>query len=210
VLNRVFDQVRKIRFIADWLDVRKANREQQALHARLRAGLEEAKKRNANRNELDAITSQYAQESDIIWHPIYPRNSDKLVVRARKYGVRVPPQPKDFTGNDDWFWSSVTGDWFLADQAVERLNHEVRIEQRQSYDEFRKWATLGFAGMAFVLGVISLRTKNKQPDPCPKNYYRNDSGESVFALQKTETPRPQQHVLPQSPSTSPKPDERKK
>jgi hypothetical protein len=42
-----------MRFIADWLDMRNANREQQALHAPLREGLEEAKKRNASRNELD-------------------------------------------------------------------------------------------------------------------------------------------------------------
>jgi hypothetical protein len=68
---------------------------------------------------------------------------------------------------------------------------EIRAIQRENNDERRKWATLIFAIVGTVLAAVSVRSKQKQPDPCPRNHYRTDSGECVFALQKAQTPQPQ-------------------
>ena len=83
--------------------------------------------------------------------------------------------------------------------------------RRASYDEFRKWATLTFAVVGSVLAFISVLSKQKQPDPCPRDYYRSDSGECVFALQKSsqsqlaptaiETVAPSTQLAPQKKRT---------
>jgi hypothetical protein len=202
VLEIVLKQLRKFQFVADWLDFRAAKLESRELRARHQKGLEEAKKTNAGREEYEAINSQYRAESEIIWDPIYIQESDRLVTRARKYGIRVPVRPTGNEDNQDWILSYSIGDWFLTGEAERKLKHEIRIERRQSYDEFRKWATVGFAFLAFVLGVMSLSKKEKQPDPCPRNYYRSDSGECVLALRKTEAPGPPRQSFAQ-PSASP-------
>jgi hypothetical protein len=201
----LLQQLRKVRFVADWLDIRRANREQKALDLRHRSELEGAKRKNAGRDELDAIYHDYGCEYGAIWDPIYVRQSNKLAAQARKYGVRVSRQPNDYEDeNEDWGFSQTAVDWYLKSEAIDRLKREIRIERRQSFDEFRKWVTVAFAFLAWVLGIISLWKKDKQPDPCPKNYYRSDAGDCVYALQKTEPPPPQQQGTPHPLSTSPK------
>ena len=146
----------------------------------------------------------YAKDYEDIWDPIYVRQSNKLVSQARRYGVRVSRQPNDYADDsEDWEFSQSAIDWYLKSEAIDRLNREIRIERRQSFDEFRKWAAVGFAFLAFLLGVISLWKKDKQPDPCPKNYYRSDAGECIFGLKKTPQAQPQ---IPTPPpvSTPPK------
>ena len=196
VLQQLLMQARKLQFIADWLDRREARRESQKLRARYKKGLGEAKKRNAPPNELNAIQGQYHTEYDLIWHPIYARDSDKLIARARKYGVQVPAMPVSYTDDEDNWYQGVTGEWILTSEAEERLRREIKPEKRQSDDEFRKWVTLAISIAAFVLALASLTKKDKQPDRCPRNYYRSDSGECVFALQKSPTSQPQPGALP--------------
>lgn len=181
---------RKIQWIADRLDLRYAKRESQKLQARYKRGLDEAKARNASQREYDTIQGQYSAESDCIWHPIYALESDRLVARARKYHVRVPPLPRSYTEDSDhWMLSHSTGDWYLSNEGEEQLKRDLRDAKRQNDDEFRKWATLVISVAAFILALVSLSMKQKQPDPCPKNYYRSDSGECVFAVQKNTAVR---------------------
>lgn len=183
MLKIILQELRKVQFVADWLDFRAAKRDSRKLSARYRKELEEAKKRNADQEEFAGISGQYQCEAEQIWRPIDVQQTNRLIARARKYAIRVPSRPRKYDeDNDDWILSSTNGEWFLSDEAEERIKREIRIERRQSYDEFRKWATVGFAFLAFLLGITSLLKKDKQPDPCPKNYYRNDSGECVFAL----------------------------
>jgi hypothetical protein len=196
VLKRLSTLVRRLQFVADWLDLRQAKRESQKLNERCKKGLEAA----ATPHDRDAIQGQYHAESDLIWHPIYARQTNKLIARARKYGVQVPTLPSDYAGDDNWYLGT-TGDWILTSEAEERLRREITPEKRQSDDEFRKWGTLGISIAAFILALLSL--KAKQPDPCPRNYYRSDSGECVFALQKASTSQPQQGIPP-IPSMQPK------
>ena len=194
--------MREIPFVAYRLELRQANRKQRTLDERHRNSMQEARQRNAGKNELERIEHEYGNESELIWAPIYAAQSNRLVVQARKYGVRVPPQPRELTDSGDWYLSRATGERFLSDEAENRLKREIRAERRQNYDEFRKWATVVFAGLAFVLGVIAfLRTK--QPNSCPKNYYRSDSGECIFALQNSEQSESPQQGTPQRLSVSP-------
>jgi hypothetical protein len=181
----VLRQIRKFQFIADWLDFRSAKREARALSARHQTGLDAARARNAGRGEYDTINGQYAAESEMIWHPIYAQQSNKLTTQARRYGVRVPQLPNDYAGNDDWVFSQATGEYFLTNEGEERLKAAIRTERRQVNDEFRKWTTLILSVAALVLALLPWVKKQKEPDPCPKNYYRSDSGECIFGLNKT-------------------------
>ena len=160
-------------------------------------------------DEREYVWSEYSAEYALIWEPIYVRQTDKLVARARKYGVRVPDKPRDSSGDDNWEWSLVGSDWVLTNSAQERLNREIKDEARQNEDEFRKWATLAVSVAAFTLALASLIKNGKQPDPCPKNYYRNDQGECVFALQKKSNSQQSATLAPSVHPTKPSPTEPK-
>lgn len=209
VLKKLLKQVRRLQFVADWLDLRAAKLEDRKLHARYEADVKARPE-----DEREHVWSEYSDESHIIWDPIYVRQTNKLVARARKYGIRVPPLPTESTGDDNWEWSFAATDWILSDSAQELLKLKIRVEERENEDEFRKRATLFVSIGAFILALLSLIVsfKHRPPDPCPKNYYRNDQGECVFALQKKSTSQPQQStpptplVQPKKPSAaSPKP-----
>jgi len=192
--------VRKIQTVADWLDLHDAKREDQKLKARYEA---DVKQRPAD--ERGYVWSEYSAEYALIWEPTYVRRTNKVVARAHKYGVRVPPKPTDSSGNDNWEWSLVGSDWILTNSAQERLNQEIKDEARQNEDEFRKRVTLVVSLAAFILALVSLIMKGKQPDPCPKNYYRNEQGECVFALLKKSTPQQSTTVAPSVLPTKPSP-----
>jgi hypothetical protein len=108
------------------------------------------------------------------------------------YGIPVPPQKQD---SEHYRRSGVTGEFILRQPAQRRLRRDILNEQRARNDEFRKWTTVIFAVLAFVLGLASLVVKTKQPDPRPRNYYRNDAGVCIFALapdtsRKQSIPKP--------------------
>jgi hypothetical protein len=192
VLKQLLTQIRRLQFAADWLDLHQAERENRKLDARREAGL----KATQTQREREGVESEYLDELEIIWHPIYIRRSHKLVADARKYGVPVPPVPKLYEDNDSWYFSSSAGDWFLNNEASVRLKREIKREKWQINDEWRKWVTLGISVAAFILALVSLIMKGKQPDPCSKNYYRSDSGECVFALKKISASPPLQQIVP--------------
>jgi len=89
------------------------------------------------------------------------------------------------------------GGWILRREAQARLRGEIRDQKRASYDEFRKWVTFTFGLLAFILALVSLLIKTKQPDPCPRNYYRNDAGACVFALAPKDQAAPPETPLPE-------------
>ena len=118
---------------------------------------------------------------------VYERKGERLSAKARKYGITVPSKPRNNEDNEDWRLSRAYGFWLPSAQLEQQLRREIKIEQKASYDEFRKWATLSFAVTAFLLAFYSVKS-SKQPDPCPRNYFRSDSGECTFALQQVQVP----------------------
>lgn len=117
VLKRLLTRLRQP--LRDWLDLQNAKRENRALDARHKEGL-----KNANTaHDRAGVESQYLDELEIIWHPIYLRQSYKLAARARSLGVQVPPRPKVYEDDDNWYFSSSSGDWYLTGEAKERIQH---------------------------------------------------------------------------------------
>ncbi len=115
--------------------------------------------------------------------------------KARKFGIRVPTKSGD-EGEENWQQSQYTGDWMLTPEAERKLRNEISEEERARADEWRKWTTLFFVLVGTIFAFMSYRTKQRQPDPCPVNYYRNDSGACVFAL--PAAPNAPQPTLPSS------------
>jgi hypothetical protein len=182
--------LRLIQRVADWLDDHKATRQERKLRVKF-APMVAAAERAKEWGKRDGLVSEWQFESDAVLDPLYARKAERLTAKARTYGIFVPPKPHGNEDNEDWSRSNTTGEWLLTSKAEERLRHEVKVERRASYDEFRKWTTLGFALLGFGLGLASLLVKEKRPDPCQQNYYRNDYGECVIALQKNMAQPPQ-------------------
>jgi len=188
--NGLRKQVRRSQFVADWIDDREATRRAANLRDRY-APLVAKAENDKDWNEREKVLSDWAFDSDSVLDPVYARKGERLTAKARKYGITVPPQPRNTDEqSEDWRLSRVYGFWLSTAQLEQKLRNEIKIEQRSSHDEFRKWATLSFAIAGFLLAFYSLRTR-KQPDPCQRNYYRSDSGECVFAMQKSpQTSKP--------------------
>jgi hypothetical protein len=181
----------KVPAIKHWLDNRAVRLELQSLDKKYREL--EAKAKDANEKEM--LEASWSNERDLIEDPIESENSARLAAQARKYHILVPRMSDQ---SEDWYQSN-TGNWILRKDAEARLRGEIRDQERASYDEFRKWVTFTFGLLAFILALVSLLIKTKQPDPCPHNYYRNDAGACIFALAPkgqatpSETPPPEKH-----------------
>jgi hypothetical protein len=188
-------QLHRIPILGDWLINWSVQRKLKRLKNKYLALIQEAE-RVENIHRQAELTAEWAVERESVLDPIYVQNSADLVAQALKYGISVPPQEPD---SKHYRRSGVTGELILRQIAQRRLRREVRNEQRARNDEFRKWATVFFALLAFTLGVVSLVVKTKQPDPCPRNYYRDDAGACIFALPpkgqstQSETPLSEKH-----------------
>jgi hypothetical protein len=159
------------------------------------------KTRSLDAQNIYAEWSHYQNQID---EPTYVMASNRLVGKARRLHVLVPDTPsKHDEGNDDWWFCGLTGDWALRHPTYQRLQREVLEAQRAANDEWRKWATLFLALAGFALGWASFRAKTRQPDPCPRNYYRNDAGACVFAL-TPPSPSPVTEPTP-APAAAPAP-----
>lgn len=183
----LFDKARRIRLVADWLEDQEATRQVRKLQEKYAPLVAQAEKEQ-DWNTQQSLLSEWDFDSDAVLDPVYGRKGERLAAKALRYGITVPPKPRNSDErNDDWRLSRVHGFWLPRAVLVQRLQREIRVEQRTSYDEFRKWATLAFAVAGFLLAFYSVRTA-KQPDPCQRNYYRSDSGDCVLVTQKTSPP----------------------
>lgn len=189
--------LRKIPVLGGWLGTRAVARELKKLENRYSPLIKEARE-DRNRAKVDSLESDLMLEQDLILGPVYAGATQKLVTDARRFGIIVPPISEE---SNDWVEYGPEGYWILNTDTQIRLRKEVREEQWAHYDEWRKWVTLGLAIFGFTLGLWSLIVKSKQPDPCPRNYYRNDAGACVFAL----SPQGQPSQSPTNPQPSPAP-----
>jgi hypothetical protein len=180
-------RARRIQAVADALDDRAATRQVHELREKYGPLVAKAEQ-DQDWNEQQKLLSEWEFDSDSVLDPVYERKGERLSAEARKYGITVSPKPRNNDErSDDWRLSRIYGFWMPSVPLEQRLRSEIRSERRASYDEFRKWATLSFAVAGFLLAFYSVRVA-KQPDPCARNYYRNDSGQCVFALDKIAQP----------------------
>jgi|SRR5437016_884668 len=174
----------KIPALKHWLDNRAVKLELQNLDKQHR----ELEAKAKDPNEREQLEASWSNARDIIVDPIESENSERLVAQARKYHILVPRISQE---SEDWHRSQTMGGWILRKDAEEQLRREIRDQRRAS-------VTFTFGVLAFILALVSLLIKTKQPDPCPHNYYRNDSDACVFALAPKsqaapETPLPEKH-----------------
>jgi hypothetical protein len=188
-MSFIVKQLRRIPRIADWLDDWNANRGLRKLRKIFEPQLVEAKKAKSHQQQ-EQIMGEWANQRSLILDEVYGREADRLIAKARKYGITVPPQPARYDDeSEDWYLSNIVG-WLPQQHLEDRLRREIRDERRASYDEFRKTFTVIFGALGFALAFYSVGMQRKQPDPCPRNYYRSDAGECVFALQKNTVAQP--------------------
>jgi hypothetical protein len=181
IWNWVRPYLLKIPVLQDWIISIGDSR----AHARLRKEFVPRieKARLAKNNvEVQNLYAEWSHNQQSIDEPHYVAASDKLVRKAHRLYVPVPRIPATYDAkSDDWQMSNITGDWALTVETYDRLQREVQTAQREESDEWRKKMTLLLALAGFILGLTSLWVKEKQPDPCPRNYYRDDTGACVFA-----------------------------
>jgi hypothetical protein len=163
----------------EWLERRQDTRLLDKLEAEYGPKVDAANKAK-DWDKAAELDSEWGTERDLILHPTYALTADRLTAKARKYGIRIPDK-KDGPDAEDWERSNVTGDWMLAPEAERLLRIEITQAARGKNDEWRKWLTLFFAVIGTILAAWSVFSKQKQPDACPQNYYRNESGACVFA-----------------------------
>lgn len=183
----------KIPVLRGWLDRRAVTRELEELET-LYAPLIEKARKARDEAEEGTLESEWHMERQLVLGPVYADAAEKLVAKARRFGIATP---SGYHEGKDWERYGPEGWWILNSDTERRLRKEVREEQWAHYDEWRKWATLVLAILGFTLGFWSLIVKSKQPDPCPRNYYRNDAGACVFAL----SPQAQPSQGPANPPT---------
>jgi len=185
--NGLLKKIRRLRFVSDWIDDHAATRQAQKLRETYAPLVSRAEKAE-DWGERDRLLSEWRFESDSVLDPVYERKGERLTARARRHRITVPSQPRSTDEqSENWHLSRVYGFWLPSAQLGQTLRREIKIEQTANYEEFRKWATLSFAVAGFLLAFYSIRAM-KRPDPCPRNYYRSDSGECIFALQKSPQP----------------------
>src|SRR5262249_7081415 len=126
--------LRKIRWFDDWLDDRTATRQDHELRQEFAPKVAEAEKAR-DWNKQQELLSEWQFESESVLDPVYARKAERLLAKARKYGIIVPPKPANYQDeSDDWNLSNTSGDWLLTRSAEERLRREIKIESRASYD----------------------------------------------------------------------------
>jgi hypothetical protein len=85
VLKKGFlKQVRRIQYVADWLDDQAATRQARKLqetYAPLVAKAEKDKDWDAR----DGLLSEWSLESNLVLDPVYERKGERLTTKARKY-----------------------------------------------------------------------------------------------------------------------------
>jgi hypothetical protein len=183
-MHNIDSSVRRLPALSNWIAEKQTNRDVRRLRKTFAPKVADAEQRK-EWHERDELLNQWQFEESLLVDPIYARASERLTSKARRYGISAPPRPTSYdTATDDWWLSNATGEWILTTELESKLRREIRDERRARYDELRKWGTLIFAVVGTLLATVSLQSKQKQPDPCSRNYYRNDSGECIFALQK--------------------------
>jgi hypothetical protein len=172
------------------------------IHARLDPLIAKARKEK-NGKLVAELDNQFYHEYVWLHDPFNEWESDQIVRKARKYLIDVPVYPsrtngEDEVGDETWYRNSTSYEWVLTQGAAQRFRKEIRDEERAANDDRRKRVTFWLALAGFLLALSSIWSKSKQPDPCQRNYYRNDQGACVFALQPITAPTPALDIKPQA------------
>ena len=140
-----------------WFAEQKARKQLKALKARFDPLIEEAKKDEPRR---ESLISEYFFERHLIGDPVDSMRADRLVRRAMKLGIEVPPQPSyPFSGDENDSWEvSNTGFIYLSRKGERDLMRDIRKEEMERLQHQTRWVNqvvIPLVGLfATIVGVI--------------------------------------------------------
>jgi hypothetical protein len=152
-------------FDALWRAERTATKKRKKLHETLDPKIQTANKEKKG-HEYESLLSEYFMESNIIRDMPDSMRTERLVRRARKLGISVPPQPSHENLDEDEYWEAnpVSGSFYLTEKAFSELTRAIRKEEIERLEYQMRWVSRVFApivGLAIgligaIMGLISL------------------------------------------------------
>jgi len=135
-----------------WRGERRARRTRKQIEAEYKPQIEAAKQRH-DESEHGRLVSGYLSELDCNDEPDVIR-TERLVRRARKLGLPIPPKPHidgdALAKNKAWVLNQYSGNFTLSDEAGLELTRAVRREEKERLEHQMRWVT------GVVLPIIGL------------------------------------------------------
>jgi len=127
----------------------------------------EAAQKEKNERDYHSAVSEMMFELDLNDEPELIR-TERLLRRARRLGIPVPPKPAfdspERDNDQNWVFNQSNGNWFLSDAKELELRQQVRKEEADSFDHRWRYVTrvivpisgliIGILGM--IMGFLSL------------------------------------------------------
>ena len=139
-----------------WRAERKAKEARKRLKEHYDPLLEAAKKEK-NDEKHERIFYELMFELDLIDEPESIRTS-RLVRRARKLGITIPPRPNLFSQaayeNESWAINTTTGCIYLSDKGEFELTRECRKEEVESLQHQMRWVSQVAIPLTGLIGAI--------------------------------------------------------
>jgi hypothetical protein len=148
-------------FDALWRAERSANKKRKKLHETLDPKIQTAKKEKKE-NEYQSLLSEYFMESDLIRDIPDSMRTERLVRRATKLGIPIPPQPsyKNLDEDEHWEANPVTGSFYLQEKAFSELTRAIRKDEIERLEYQMRWVSrvvIPLTGLiGTIMGLISL------------------------------------------------------
>ena len=139
-----------------WRAERKAKEARKRLREHYDPLLEAAKKEK-NDEKHERIFYDLKFELDLIDEPESIRTS-RLVKRARKLGITIPPRPNLFSqdayDNESWAINTTTGGIYLSDKGEFELTRECRKEELESLEHKMRLVNQVAIPLTGLIGAI--------------------------------------------------------
>lgn len=113
-------------------------------------------KEQRDRELAERLWGEWRGQVDCLTEEMDSIRSDRLVKKARKLDLAVPPSPYGTRMERDEYWERgvMTGLWYLTTAGINKLRTDIRAEQRARQKMHAHW----IAWIAALTGVIGALT----------------------------------------------------
>ncbi len=109
-------------------------------------------------DELQELQVEWYSESEPIEEELRSIFADKLVKKANR--LKVPIPPKCITGRDEvngnWQRGTFTGLWYLTSEGLSKLRSSIRAERRERRDAAAFWIAVLTGLIGALTGLIAV------------------------------------------------------
>jgi hypothetical protein len=142
-----------LQWLREEIELRRLRRDQADGYFRLEQELRIARARNARRDELHQLASQYHQvDIAIAVDNIAAIRTKRLLRTARRLLIPTPDWP---SAGDEWEQSSVTYAPILSPVAEHKLRREIAVERELRQKPWLNWVTLVIALISLVVSLFA-------------------------------------------------------